>query len=199
MTETTTESTNLPTTDPADQVTRAPSTCAVTTRRYRTNSPPRPSGAGRHPARTRWLVPAEQVQPAHGDRPLVLRRRDDPRRSYRGRGGQVVPQPLGAHGQLREPFPVYNADGTRNLRSSVANTHVINHAGRTLALVESSLPYGSPTISRPSAAMTSTAKLNDAMTAHPKICPTTGSCTSSATATSFSRMSPITVQTPTGT
>jgi carotenoid cleavage dioxygenase len=38
-------------------------------------------------------------------------------------------------------FPVYNPDGTRNLHSSVANTHVINHAGKTLALVESSLPY----------------------------------------------------------
>lgn len=40
-----------------------------------------------------------------------------------------------------EDFPLYNADGTRNLRAAVANTHVVNHAGKTLALVESSLPY----------------------------------------------------------
>lgn len=36
---------------------------------------------------------------------------------------------------------LYNENGTRNLHASVANTHVVNHAGRTLALVESSLPY----------------------------------------------------------
>jgi carotenoid cleavage dioxygenase len=28
-----------------------------------------------------------------------------------------------------DDFGVYNADGTRNLRASVANTHVVNHAG----------------------------------------------------------------------
>ena len=39
-----------------------------------------------------------------------------------------------------KPALVYNADGTRNLHASVANTNVINHAGKTLALVESSLP-----------------------------------------------------------
>ena len=27
-----------------------------------------------------------------------------------------------------DPFPLYNADGTRNLRAAVANTHVVNHA-----------------------------------------------------------------------
>ena len=42
---------------------------------------------------------------------------------------------------FKEDFPLYNADSTRNLRASVANTHVVNHAGKTLALVESSLPY----------------------------------------------------------
>ena len=40
-----------------------------------------------------------------------------------------------------DPFPLYNDDGTRNLRAAVANTHIVNHAGKTLALVESSLPY----------------------------------------------------------
>ena len=72
------------------------------------------------------------------------------------------------------PFPVYNADGTRNLHSSVANTHVVNHAGRTLALVESSLPYEITNDLETIGAYDFDGKLDDAMTAHPKICPTTG-------------------------
>jgi carotenoid cleavage dioxygenase len=72
------------------------------------------------------------------------------------------------------PFPVYNADGTRNLRSSVANTHVVNHAGRTLALVESSLPYEITNDLETVGCYDFGGRLNDAMTAHPKICPTTG-------------------------
>lgn len=39
-----------------------------------------------------------------------------------------------------DPFPLYREDGTRDLRAAVANTHVVNHAGKTLALVESSFP-----------------------------------------------------------
>ena len=74
-----------------------------------------------------------------------------------------------------EPFPVYNtADGTRNLHSSVANTHVVNHAGKTLALVESSLPYEITNDLKTVGCYDFDGKLNDAMTAHPKICPTTG-------------------------
>ncbi|MGE2690132.1 carotenoid oxygenase family protein [Mycolicibacterium pulveris] len=71
-------------------------------------------------------------------------------------------------------FPVYNADGTRNLRSSVANTHVVNHAGKTLALVESSLPYQITNDLETLGAYDFGGKLVDSMTAHPKICPTTG-------------------------
>ncbi|EKF21958.1 retinal pigment epithelial membrane family protein [Mycolicibacterium hassiacum DSM 44199] len=71
-------------------------------------------------------------------------------------------------------FPVYNPDGTRNLRSSVANTHVINHAGRTLALVESSLPYEITTELKTVGAYDFNGRLTDSMTAHPKICPVTG-------------------------
>ena len=56
-------------------------------------------------------------------------------------GRQVVPQPMVRTESFDSPFPVYNPDGSRNLHSAVANTHVVNHAGRTLALVESSLPY----------------------------------------------------------
>lgn len=73
-----------------------------------------------------------------------------------------------------DDFGVYNADGTRNLRSSVANTHVVNHAGRTLALVESSLPYEITNDLETLGAYDFGGKLVDSMTAHPKICPTTG-------------------------
>ncbi len=72
------------------------------------------------------------------------------------------------------PFGVYNDDGTRNLHSSVANTHVVNHAGKTLALVESSLPYQITNDLETIGCYDFGGKLNDAMTAHPKICPTTG-------------------------
>lgn len=75
---------------------------------------------------------------------------------------------------FEKDFPVYNADGTRNLHSSVANTHVVNHAGRTLALVESSLPYEISNDLQTLGAWDFGGKLVDSMTAHPKICPTTG-------------------------
>lgn len=75
---------------------------------------------------------------------------------------------------FEQEFPLYNADGTRNLRSSVANTHVVNHAGKTLALVESSLPYEITNDLETLGAYDFGGKLMDSMTAHPKICPTTG-------------------------
>lgn len=72
------------------------------------------------------------------------------------------------------PGPLYNPDGSRNLRRSVANTHVIRHAGKTLALVESSLPYEITNELETVGAYDFGGKLVDSMTAHPKICPTTG-------------------------
>ncbi len=75
---------------------------------------------------------------------------------------------------FEKAFPIYNADGTRNLHSSVANTHVVNHAGKTLALVESSLPYEITNDLKTVGAYDFGGKLADSMTAHPKICPTTG-------------------------
>lgn len=75
---------------------------------------------------------------------------------------------------FERPFPVYNADGTRNLHSAVANTHVVRHAGRTLALVESSLPYEITNELDTVGVYDFGGKLVDSMTAHPKICPTTG-------------------------
>jgi len=73
-----------------------------------------------------------------------------------------------------DPFPLYNADGTRNLRAAIANTHVVNHAGKTLALVESSLPYEITNDLDTVGAYDFGGQLVDSMTAHPKICPTTG-------------------------
>ena len=73
-----------------------------------------------------------------------------------------------------EDFPLYNPDGTRNLHASVANTHVVNHAGKTLALVESSLPYQITHELETVGAYDFGGRLADSMTAHPKICPTTG-------------------------
>lgn len=75
---------------------------------------------------------------------------------------------------FKKPFPLYNADGTRNLRASVANTHIVNHAGKTLALVESSLPYEITNDLETVGAYDFDGKLANSMTAHPKICPTTG-------------------------
>jgi carotenoid cleavage dioxygenase-like enzyme len=73
-----------------------------------------------------------------------------------------------------DPFPLYNPDGTRNLRAAVANTHIVNHAGKTLALVESSLPYEVTNELDTVGAYDFGGELVDSMTAHPKICPTTG-------------------------
>lgn len=75
---------------------------------------------------------------------------------------------------FKDPFPLYNADGTRNLRAAVSNTHIVNHAGRTLALVETSLPYEITNDLETVGAYDFDGKLVDSMTAHPKICPTTG-------------------------
>ncbi|HEX7323595.1 MAG TPA: carotenoid oxygenase family protein [Mycobacterium sp.] len=75
---------------------------------------------------------------------------------------------------FKHPFPVYGVDGTRNLHSSVANTHVVRHAGKTLALMETSLPYQITNDLETLGAYDFAGKLADAMNAHPKICPTTG-------------------------
>jgi carotenoid cleavage dioxygenase len=69
---------------------------------------------------------------------------------------------------------LYRPDGSRDLTVSHANTHVISHAGRTLALVESSLPYEIDRDLRTLGPYDFGGRLVDSMTAHPKICPTTG-------------------------
>jgi carotenoid cleavage dioxygenase-like enzyme len=70
--------------------------------------------------------------------------------------------------------PLYNDDGSRNLHSSIANTHVVRHAGKTLALMEFSLPYEISNDLKTLGAYDFGGMLTDSMTAHPKICPTTG-------------------------
>jgi len=69
---------------------------------------------------------------------------------------------------------VYLPDGTRNLYAGVANTHVVHHAGRTFALVESSLPVEISTELDTIGPYDFDGALTDSMTAHPKIDPDTG-------------------------
>ncbi|MEV0373082.1 carotenoid oxygenase family protein [Streptomyces sp. NPDC050636] len=68
--------------------------------------------------------------------------------------------------------------GRRDLSAGVANTHIVRHAGRTLALVESSFPYEIDCRSGHELETIGThdfgGRLTTAMTAHPKTCPTTG-------------------------
>lgn len=70
--------------------------------------------------------------------------------------------------------PLYNPDGSRNLHSSFANTHVVRHAGKTLALMEFSLPYEISNDLKTLGVHDFNGTLTDSMTAHPKICPQTG-------------------------
>jgi carotenoid cleavage dioxygenase len=75
---------------------------------------------------------------------------------------------------FEHPIGLYNDDGTRNLHSSIANTHVVRHAGKTLALMEFSLPYEISNDLETVGVYDFAGKLTDSMTAHPKICPVTG-------------------------
>ena len=74
--------------------------------------------------------------------------------------------------------PQRDERGNANLSVGVANTHVVRHAGRSFALVESSFPYELDL--RPGHELETVGpydfggKLGTAMTAHPKTCPATG-------------------------
>ena len=74
------------------------------------------------------------------------------------------------------------ADGSLDLAVGVANTSVVEHAGRVLALVESSLPYELTDDLGTVGAYDFGGRLATPMTAHPKRCPRRASCTSSVTA-----------------
>lgn len=64
--------------------------------------------------------------------------------------------------------------GARDLTAGVANTHVVRHAGHTLALVESSFPYEITTDLETVGPYDFAGRLTTAMTAHPRTCPATG-------------------------
>ncbi len=69
---------------------------------------------------------------------------------------------------------VLRPDLTIDRGAGVANTHVIRHARRTLALVETSFPYELTDDLDTAGPYDFDGRLSTAMTAHPKTCPTTG-------------------------
>ncbi|KWT58831.1 9-cis-epoxycarotenoid dioxygenase [Streptomyces albus subsp. albus] len=90
--------------------------------------------------------------------------------SYRNRWVRTV--------TFTDGIQVGDERGGHGLAAGVANTHVVRHAGRTFALVESSFPYEIDC--RPGHELETVGpydfggRLTTAMTAHPKTCPTTG-------------------------
>ncbi|MGK8557885.1 carotenoid oxygenase family protein [Nocardia gipuzkoensis] len=70
--------------------------------------------------------------------------------------------------------PLLRADGSVDLAASVAGTHIIEHAGRILALQEANLPFELTPELETVGAYDFGGKLTIAMTAHPKQDPVTG-------------------------
>jgi len=73
-----------------------------------------------------------------------------------------------------ENAPLVADDGTVDRTVAKANTHVVPHAGRILALVESSFPTEVTRELETLGIHDFGGRLTTAMTAHPKICPLTG-------------------------
>lgn len=67
-----------------------------------------------------------------------------------------------------------HSDGTIDRTASAANTHVIRHAGRIMALEEGSFPFVVDDQLETVGAHDFDGRLSTAMTAHPKVCPVTG-------------------------
>ena len=65
-------------------------------------------------------------------------------------------------------------DYTRDITVGLANTHVVTHAGRILALVETSLPTEVTPALDTVGCFDYHGRLTTGMTAHPKLCPRTG-------------------------
>ncbi|MFN2375902.1 MAG: carotenoid oxygenase family protein, partial [Candidatus Binatia bacterium] len=76
--------------------------------------------------------------------------------------------------QLREHARVIRPDGTRDLTAGPGNTNVIRHAGRILALAETSKPWEVTDELETVGSYDFDGRLATGMTAHPKVCPTTG-------------------------
>ncbi|GEL25949.1 retinal pigment epithelial membrane protein [Pseudonocardia sulfidoxydans NBRC 16205] len=123
------------------------------TGRYFRNGPnPRPGETARH-----WFTGHGML---HG-----VRLREGRAEWYRNRWVRT---------KALEGATMVGADGTFDRSVGVANTHVVEHAGRIMALVESSFP----TVVTPDLATVGPCdfdgRLTTAMTAHPKIDPVTG-------------------------
>lgn len=73
---------------------------------------------------------------------------------------------------LEEETP--SQESRMKLENSIANTHIVGHAGKILALAELSLPIEVSKDLETRGPYTFDGKLNANMTAHPKICPITG-------------------------
>ncbi|MFJ8162070.1 carotenoid oxygenase family protein [Streptomyces sp. NPDC096136] len=76
--------------------------------------------------------------------------------------------------QFTDGARMYDGRGRRDLAAGPANTHVVRHAGRTLALVETALPYELTPALDTVGPYDFGGRLTTAMTAHPKACPVTG-------------------------
>ncbi len=74
---------------------------------------------------------------------------------------------------LRDGATIFDAGGSRDFAAGKANTHVVRHAGRILALDESSFPYEMTAELETLGPYDFGGQLRTAMTAHPKICPAT--------------------------
>ena len=93
-------------------------------------------------------------------------------RWYRNR---YVRTPLYGHpGASRFALAFDRATGRIDHRVTTANTHVVHHAGRTLALEEGGFPYELTADLDTVGPCTFDGALRTPMTAHPKRCPTTG-------------------------
>ncbi|MFG3621010.1 carotenoid oxygenase family protein [Nocardia sp. NPDC047654] len=91
---------------------------------------------------------------------------------YRNR---YVRTPLAVNpGKSRFELAFDTVEGTIDFRVTTANTHVIAHAGRVLALEEGGFPYEITPELETVGPFTFRDALRTPMTAHPKICPTTG-------------------------
>ena len=71
-------------------------------------------------------------------------------------------------------LPFVRPDGTFDREASAANTHVICHAGKILALEEGHFPWELDAELNTIGAHNYDGRLTTAMTAHPKVCPETG-------------------------
>ncbi len=91
---------------------------------------------------------------------------DGAARWYRNRW--VRTKQFSGEGELVRP------DGTIDLSVGAANTHVVPHAGRRFALVETSFPTEIDGELGTTGPYDFSGKLGSSMTAHPKLCPTTG-------------------------